>query len=365
VYGRCPKTDESAAKQVAGCGLSAYNVTNTLLEENDLFTLNFQSPDRRVRLVLFVLIISLVACQSAETLPTRAVEATVPPATASAEAIAQMPPTWTPEAISPTNTPLPPPPTSTAVPTSTPLPPTNTPVPLPTNTPRPTDTAVPTNTAVPPTVPPATVPPTALPTISSNPVLGGNILPNGSFEEGHYNQNGIPELQLPNGWSLEWDEGPTGFGSNSWDVYVRPETRVLSAQFLPASEHPLYIWDGAHTVKIFKGSGAISVRLMRDVTLEPGTYVFEINAFPDLVMGYENNQKIWANDPYSGEVRFIVTGGGTDWFLPAFGTRNTFTHTFTVTQTQTIRLGVGLRGRFALANNGYFIDAWTLKKVEG
>ncbi|MCB9421863.1 MAG: hypothetical protein H6667_18830 [Ardenticatenaceae bacterium] len=305
----------------------------------------------------------LNSCQSAEPVPTRAVVASVPPATATAEIIAQMPPTWTPELIPPTDTPLPP--TSTAVATATPRPPTDTPVPLPTNTLRPTDTVVPTNTAVPPTAPPATTAPTALPTASSNPVLGGNILPNGSFEEGHYNQNGIPELQLPNGWFLEWDEGPTGYGSNSWDVYVRPETRVLSTQFLPAFEHPLYIWDGTHTVKIFKGSGAISVRLMRDITLEPGTYVFEINVFPDLVMGYENNQKIWADDPVSGEVRFIVTGSGTGWFFPTFGVRNTFTHTFTVTETQTIRLGVGLRGRFALANNGFFVDAWTLKKVGG
>jgi hypothetical protein len=254
------------------------------------------------------------------------------------------------------------------VPTSTPDEPTDTPIPIPTNTPRPTntpaptDTAVPTNTAVPPTAPPA---PTALPTISANPVLGANILPNGSFEEGHYNQNGVPELQLPNGWFLEWDEGPTGFGGNSWDVYVRPETRVLSNQFLPASEHPLFIYDGSNTVKIFKGSGAISVRLMTDITLEPGNYVFEMNVFPDLVMDYQNNQKIWSDDPFAGEVRFIVTNAGTGWFAPTFGQRNTFTHAFTVTQTQSVRVGVGLRGRYALPNNGFFVDAWSLKKVEG
>lgn len=331
-----------------------------------MFTLNDQRTSRRGWLIaLSLLLFLLAACQTEEPLPTQAVVATVPPATATAEAIAQMPPTWTPEIILPTDTPLPPPATSTAVPTSTPAPPTDTPVPIPTNTPRPTDTAVPTNTAVPPTALPATAVPTAIPTISSNPVLGANILPNGSFEQGHYNQNGIPELQLPNGWLLEWDEGPTGFGGNSWDVYVRPETRVLSTAFLPEFEHPLYIWDGSHTVKIFKGSGAISVRLLTDVTLEPGTYVFEINVFPDVVMGYDNKQKIWADDPAAAEVRFIVTGGGTGWIFPAFGTRNTFTHTFTVTEPQTIRVGVGLRGRYALPNNGFFVDNWSLKKVEG
>lgn len=331
-----------------------------------MFTLNCQLTSRRVWLTtLSLLLLLLAACQTDDPLPTQAVLATVPPTTATAEAIAQMPPTWTPEIILPTDTPLPPPATSTAVPTSTPVTPTDTPVPIPTNTPVPTDTAVPTNTAVPPTAPPATAVPTAIPTISSNPVLGGNILPNGSFEQGHYNQNGIPELQLPNGWLLEWDEGATGFGSNSWDVYVRPETRVLSSAFLPAFEHPLYIWDGSHTVKVFKGSGAISVRLLTDVTLEPGTYLFEINVFPDVVMGYENKQKVWADDPAAGEVRFIVTGGGTGWIFPTFGTRNTFTHTFTVTEPQTVRIGVGMRGRYALPTNGFFVDDWSLKKVEG
>jgi hypothetical protein len=190
-------------------------------------------------------------------------------------------------------------------------------------------------------------------------------LPNPSFEEGHYNQNGIPELQLPNKWVFEWDEGPTGFGDQSWDVYVRPETRVLPASQLPPAEHPLFIWDGSNTVKMFKGYGAISLRLLTDIQLDPGTYVFEINVFPDLVMGYNDKQKIWADDPASGEVRFIVTGAGTGWFFPSFGRKNTFTHTFTVSSAQSIRVGVGLRGRYALPTNGFFIDDWSLKKVEG
>ena len=314
--------------------------------------------------LLLVLIWLLAACRSDRTTPTQAaVAATVTMATEETDSIAQVPPTWTPEPIPPTRTPAPPPPTSTAVPTATPVPATDTPLPIPTNTPEPTATAAPpTDTAVPPTAPPPAAPP---PTVSANPVLGTNILPNGSFEEGHYNQNGIPELQLPNRWFFEWDEGPTGFGNNPWDVYVRPETRVLPSAFLPASEHALFIWDGDHTVKIFKGNGAISLRLMTDVQLEPGTYQFEISVFPDLVMGYQDRQKIWADDPSSGEVRFIVTGAGTGWFYPAFGQKNTFTHTFTVNQTQTIRLGVGLRGRYALDTNGFFVDDWSLRKVEG
>jgi len=302
----------------------------------------------------------LTACQTETVLPTRAAVAPTVAAAETTDSVAQIPPTWTPEPIPPTNTPVPPPPTGTAVPTATKAPPTDTPIPIP------TDTAVPpTETAVPPTAPPQPTSPPPPPTIPADPILGQNILTNPSFEDGHYNKDGIPELQLPNGWYFQWDEGPTGFGSNPWDVYVRPETRVLPSSQLPPNERPLFIWDGTHTVKMFKGNGAISMRLLTDMNLEPGTYQFEVNLFPDMVMGYENHQKIWADDPSSAEVRFIVTGAETGWFRPAFGQRNTFTHTFTVAQAQSTQIGVGFRGRYALSTNGFFIDNWSLKKIEG
>ncbi|MEJ2747736.1 MAG: hypothetical protein P8183_07475, partial [Anaerolineae bacterium] len=77
-------------------------------------TRSLQHPG--VLLLLVVLLFLMAGCQSAdEPLPTRAALAeTASPATATSEAIAQMPPTWTPEVILPTNTPLPPPATSTA-----------------------------------------------------------------------------------------------------------------------------------------------------------------------------------------------------------------------------------------------------------
>jgi hypothetical protein len=183
-----------------------------------------------------------------------------------------------------------------------------------------------TNTPIPPTQPPAapTQPPAA-PTIPAEPVLGGNVLPNGSFEGGWYHTNGIGELQTPNDWVFEWDEGPTGFGDQSWDIWVRPEMRVLSRPFLPPSEHNLFIFDGEQTIKVFKGNGAISYRLTTNVNLQPGTYIFEINIFTDLYVDFSNDQKIWANDPFAGEIRFIAPGGGTGWFGPSYarsGSRN-------------------------------------------
>ena len=31
---------------------------------------------------------------------------------------------------------------------------------------------------------------------------------------------------------------------------------------------------------------------------------------------------------------------------------------------QTVRIGVGMRGRYGLASNGFFIDDWSLQRVE-
>jgi hypothetical protein len=189
-------------------------------------------------------------------------------------------------------------------------------------------------------------------------------LANGSFEGGWYHTNGIGELQTPDNWTFEWDEGPTGYGNQSWDVWVRPEMRVLSRAFLPANEHSLFIFDGEQTIKVFKGNGAISYRMFTDVTLEAGTYIFEINIFTDLYVDFQNGQKVWANDPFAGEIRFIAPDGGTGWFGPAYGRKNTYTHSFSISQTQSARVGAGIRGRYAIANNGWFLDDWSLQKVE-
>ena len=297
-------------------------------------------------------------------------------------------PTWTavpvivedePEATEP------PPPTSTHMPTSTPVVATETPEPTatesttPTTEPTATATDVPPSpTSPPPTAPPVTavpataapVQPTAVPqpetppTAPPEPQLGANLLPNPSFEEGHYNQNGVPELQLPVQWRLEWDEGPTGVGDAAWDVYVRPEARVLSTAFLPPEEHNLYIYNGQNTVKIFKGQGAVNFRLLTEVTLQPGTYIIEAKMFADIVERWENRQKVWAQDPHAAEFRFLVGNGGTNWTPQNFGQINVHNYTFTVDQPQTMTVGIGLRGRYAIGNNGWFIDDLSLRRIE-
>ena len=310
--------------------------------------------------LVFVAGFFLIGCRPEMVLPTpAALAATLPPAAVPPESpeSGRVPPTWTAVLLPPLAPPTP-------YPTSTPRPPA-TPLPAlpPTRTPRPTATEE--ITAVAPTdLPPPTEPPIVIASPPpTNLVLGPNILPNGSFEEGDYLQNGIPELQLPVGWSFEYDVGPTGFGEEIWDVYVRPEMRVLSDHFLPPEEHALYIYDGRHTIKAFKGYGAISFRLFREVYLEPGRYQLEINLFPDLVMEWQGTRKIWADDPESGEVRFIAPGAG-GWLRPAFGRKNSYQHQFAIETAQTVRIGAAIRGNHAIVNNGWFLDDWSLRRIE-
>lgn len=192
------------------------------------------------------------------------------------------------------------------------------------------------------------------------------MLPNPSFEGGWYHIDGIPELQVPSEWQLDWDEGPNPLDPDPWNHFVRPEVRVLPTDFLPPAEWPLYIWDGEQTVKVFKGMGALSFSLTADVYVDPGIYELEVNVFPDMVMSYTvSGAKVWADDPLAGELKLLAGGNATDWILPAFGQKNTFRLVFNVPAGQTMRVGVAFRGRWAILNNGWFMDDWSLYKVGG
>lgn len=212
------------------------------------------------------------------------------------------------------------------------------------------------------TAPPA---PAATPVPAPAPVVtGANLLPNPSFEEGRYNHNNVEELQVPNGWFLHVDEGSNSLQPGSGGNFFRPESRVLPSSNLPPHERSLFIWQGDHTIKIFKGGAPTSFSLFTDVYLQPGTYRMQINFFPDLVMAANSDgSKVWADDALSGEVRFIVNEGGSNWILPQIGVRNTLTHTFTVSTARSVRVGAGFRNRFVLSNNGWFLDDWSLQRV--
>ncbi|GMQ77962.1 MAG: hypothetical protein BMS9Abin02_0454 [Anaerolineae bacterium] len=213
----------------------------------------------------------------------------------------------------------------------------------------------------PPGPPPESTPaPPPTPVPSPPPPSSANLLPNPSFEAGYYHQNGIPELQVPNSWQLEYDQGVGAPGTGI--LFVRPESRVIPDYLMPAHERPLFFFDGIWTVKVFKGDVPISFRLFTDVYLEPGTYQFTASYFPDLVVSYSGG-KTFSSQPSAGEVAFILTGGGSDWAAVTPGTRNNLIQTFTISTPGTVRIGVAFRTRYAMPNNGFFIDNWSLNRI--
>jgi hypothetical protein len=300
-------------------------------------------------LILLATII-LAGCQDEPVeLPTQvaALPSLTPAAAASpvAKATATVPPTWTVEGGGP--------------------PPSPTPGSQSTFTPRPSNTPftpfTPTSTATP--VPSETpeLPPTLTPSPTAPPMGTENLLPNPSFEEGWYHANGVPELQVPNGWQLQWDEGRNWLDSDPWNNFVRPEARVLTSDFLPADERDIFIWDGDQTVKIFKREGSLSFRLTTVVDLEPGSYLFTIRVFPDMVDDYDDaGGKIWAPDQLSAQVRFFMDPPSSEWHFPRFGEKNEYQFAFHVSEFQAVRIGVHFVGRWAILNNGWFLDDWSL-----
>ena len=78
-----------------------------------------------------------------------------------------------------------------------------------------------------------------------------NLLVNPGFEEGHYNQNNVAELTVPNGWKLHFVDGVSFPGA--WDKLpaARPESVVWnSIGGIPEGEEILWR-DGVYTLKIF------------------------------------------------------------------------------------------------------------------
>ncbi len=204
------------------------------------------------------------------------------------------------------------------------------------------------------------VAPTAVP---PPPAAATNLLPNGSFEGDWYFYL-YNELQVPDGWQLAVDEGPNTLEPGSGGVFNRPEVRVVSTAALPPSEHPLFIFDGFKTVKVFKGGAPTNVSLFTDVHLQPGTYRLSISFFPDIVAEYQGGtNKVFATDPLAAEARIIHNNGGTGWQTVNIGQKNTLTYDFTVTQAGAVRVGGSFRNRFETANNGWFLDNWVLTQL--
>lgn len=198
-----------------------------------------------------------------------------------------------------------------------------------------------------------------------------NLLPNPSFEEGHYNQDGIPELQFPNKWQWTWktDSG-----------YVRPEFRVQPRNQIPEAERPLYFvppppddssWN---TLKAFKQGLPIrpTLKLLEALDLPAGKYRFSFWVYPDVYTAVVNGVKQWSNDPAACQIRLFWNGVQGNWqsLHPYGGTSpRLITYEWQHTGGDAI---VGFQADFPLKevpgvstiHNGLFTDAHDLHLIE-
>lgn len=195
------------------------------------------------------------------------------------------------------------------------------------------------------------------------PIIGANLLPNPSFEQGWYFYNGVNEWQLPDNWSLAVEEGPNTLNPGSGGNFLRPEIRLLTRAHIPPGEREQFVFDGEKTIKAFKGDAPTSFAIFTDMTLPPGRYRLTIRFFPDTVLAYSGSQKVWNLEPLAAEYRLIVNNGGSGWNSAVVGTQNSPSYEFSISETQTVRLGGAFRNRYIGSNNGWFLDNWSLQAI--
>lgn len=208
----------------------------------------------------------LAGCTFAQAVPTDAPTASQTAGLPASQTPTALPPTWTPSAAptlppggSPTAT-IPPRPTVRLPASPTPL--------------RPTGS---------PTYAPVIVPTTATPTItwtagyptyiyaSPGPVivneLGVNLLANGGFEGGWRHQ-GAGEVQVPDGWTAWWYEGPATHDRDNAVGYARPEMKVIRAE--PPFLDPPRIFEGEQAAFFFGSFKVVDAGYWQRVPVTPG-----------------------------------------------------------------------------------------------
>ena len=211
--------------------------------------------------------------------------------------------------------------------------------------------------------------------------VGDNLLTNSGFEGGHYNQDNIPQIAVPNGWRMHWIDGVTFAGA--WDSLpaFRPETVVWNSQGgIPAGEELLWR-DGIYTLKLFKSWAPMWTGLSQDVTgLQVGRrYRFITPVFVDVVKDFDSGNKVPPDNPEDGQVRLGAGATGVGWrdetainysgwwtgnSVPGFYQNyNVYIHDFTATS-ENMTVWVEVRSMYPHANNGFFLDGLALYALD-
>ena len=201
--------------------------------------------------------------------------------------------------------------------------------------------------------------------------LGPNLLENAGFEGGHYNQDGIAEIVVPNGWRMHWSDNELIFGGE-WPS-ARPETVVWNATGgIPAGEE-IFWRDGIYTMKVFKAYAPMWAAVSQDVeNLEVGRkYRLTVPIFIDIFEDYEGGKKIapWRKD--SGKVRMGASPVGATWrdenaikysgwwtadtIDPFYQAMPTLIYDFVATQPN-MTVWIEMASSYPYMNNGFFYD---------
>lgn len=201
-----------------------------------------------------------------------------------------------------------------------------------------------------------------------------NLLVNPGFEEGHFNQDGIAEIAVPNGWRMHWVDGVAFFDSYNGLPANRPETVVWNAAGgIPAGEEILWR-DGTYTLKIFKSWAPMYAALSQNVSgLQVGRrYQLVAPVYTDI---YDwEGRKVPPSDATHGQVRLGASpvGAGwrdaaainySGWFASTYAAYGIFAHEFTATQSD-MTVWIEVKGNYPHSNNGFFIDAVGLYALE-
>lgn len=201
-----------------------------------------------------------------------------------------------------------------------------------------------------------------------------NLLENPGFEDGHYFQDGIVQLVIPNGWRLVWSNQEKIFGGQ-WDT-TRPETVVWNITGAPAGEE-FYWRDGSYTLKLWNTFAPLWTALTQDVEgLEVGRkYRLAVPIYVDVFEDFKDGRKVAPERKDTARVRLGAGPVGAAWrdenaigysgWWTAESIANfnqsysTFVHDFVATQPN-MTIYIEMASTYPYRNNGFFFDAPSL-----
>ena len=211
--------------------------------------------------------------------------------------------------------------------------------------------------------------------VAAQEIVSENLFQNPGFEGGYFNQDGIPQIAVPNGWRMHWLDGVAFEGTDGVVAY-RPETVVWDIQDAPPSERSLFFRDGSYTLKLFKPWAPLFVALSQEVSgLEVGrNYRISAPIYVDIVESYEGGKQPPSARPDAGFVRFSVGPAGSGWrtagltYSPTWGAANVggfylnsinYIWDFTATSESMI-IFLEMGSKVPYVNSGFFMDGVAL-----